>query len=224
MGYIIIPVAKKYMDVLALLFPREKKFYRMVEKQVLLVETAVKDVNTLITSFEKLSSAKRKKLMAEITHKEQQDDQLYTEMVRALKSTFITPIDREDLHQLVSMFEMMMDTLEEVAFKVSIYDLKKIDYKLKEQTDLISQSFKKIKELIFSIRDESHVEKLCISIRKLEHQADEIYARALKSLFLDSQPPVTIIKMNDLYSSLEEVNDDIHEASMIIENIAVKYS
>lgn len=212
------------MDILAMIFPKEKQFYRMVERQVVLVDWAIKDFHKLINSYEKLSLTQRKQLISSISAKEQKDDDLYTDMVKALKITFITPIDREDLHQLVSTFEMILDTLEMIVFKIGIFKLKKIDKRLKDQADIIKKSFHKISQLIFALRNESEVEKLCKEIRQLEKNADKSYIKSLEELFSDSQTPLMIIKMKDLYSSVEKISDKIHEASLIIENIAVKYS
>ncbi|TAL77998.1 MAG: DUF47 family protein [Bacteroidetes bacterium] len=211
------------MDILSLLFPREKKFYLMVEKQVLLVDEAVADFKNLIINYDVLSSGQKNKIILRICQKERSDDILYTQMVQALKSTFITPIDREDLHQLTSTFELIMDTLETISLKLKIYKIKK-DNILVKQSVVLFKMFKFTRRLIFSIRNESEVEKYCLQIRKLEQKADEIYIEGLEVLFSNSNSPVTIIKLKDLYSSIEKIIDKIHEASLIIENVAVKYS
>ncbi|MBI3619969.1 DUF47 family protein [Candidatus Roizmanbacteria bacterium] len=212
------------MDILAVLFPKEKKFYRMVEKQVVLVGSAVNQFHSLINHYEKLSPSSRKKIVADISWKEKEDDRLYTEMVRALKSTFITPIDREDLLQLVSTFDLIIDTLETVARKIAIFRIEKMSPPVKEQAEIIRTGFETIEKLIFSLRNEDEVEKYCLEMRRLEQKGDQTYIDALERLFSDSLSPIAIIKFKDLYSSLEKIVDKIHEASLIIENVAVKYS
>jgi len=196
----------------------------MVEKQVTLVASAMVDFEKLMSSYTKMSPSARKKLIERISFKEKEDDRLYTEMVRALKSTFITPIDREDLHKLVATLDMIMDSLEMIAFKTALFKIEKVDKNLKEQAGILLQSFEIIKKLIFSIRNENQVEDYCIKMRKLEQKGDEVYVRALKNLFADSLSPMIVIKFKDLHSSLEKIIDKIHEASLIIESIAVKYS
>lgn len=212
------------MDLLALLFPREKKFYKMVEEQVELVGEAVEDFHTLITQFNKLTPQKRRKLIAAISKREKEDDILYTKMVQSLKSTFITPMDREDLHQLVATFDSIIDTLELLSLKLTAFNINKIDQHFKEQTEIFSEAFRLIQKTILSIRSEAQVEKYCLEIRSLEQKADRIFIHALKDLFSDSVNPVIIIKHNDLYASLEDMVDRLNEASLIIENLAVKYS
>jgi uncharacterized protein len=212
------------MDILALLFPREKKFYRMIEEQVSLVGDAVKSFHTLIHSYEKLNPKARKKLVTAITDNEKKDDVLYTRMVRALKSTFITPMDREDLHQLAANFDTVIDTIELLTLKFNAYNIKKIDKNLKLQVDLFYKAYFLVEKLIISIRKESEVEKHCLAVRKLEQEGDCTYIQAVTKLFSDSQTPVSIIKQQDLYASMEKLIDRIHETAMIIENIAIKYS
>lgn len=212
------------MDILALLFPREKKFYKMLEEQVALVGVAVSDFHKLITHFNKLSSSARKKLTGEISNKEKRDDILYTKMVRALKSTFITPMDREDIHQLVATFDSIIDTLELLTLKLDAFDIRTIDSNLKEQVAVLYKSFQLIERLILSIRSESQVEKFCLEVRKLEQEGDRIFIKSLKNVFSDSVKPITIMKMNDLYASVEDMIDRVNAAAMIIENINVKYS
>jgi hypothetical protein len=212
------------MDLLALLFPREKKFYKMIEEQVALVGEAVVDFDKLISQFHKLTPKKRKNYIAEICKKEREDDVLYTRMVRALKSTFITPMDREDIHQLVVTFDSIIDTLELLTLEFSVYNIKKIDKYFIEQTRVFYQAFALVKKTISSIRNEDQVEQYCLLVRKLEKEGDIIYIKALKELFSDSVEPVTIVKLRDLYDSMEEMIDGLNEVALIIENLAVKYS
>jgi uncharacterized protein len=145
-------------------------------------------------------------------------------MVRALKSTFITPMDREDLHQLAANFDHIIDTIELLTLKFKAYNIKKIDKNFKLQVDLFHKAYFLVEKLILSIRKESEVEKHCLSVRKLEQEGDTTYIQAVTKLFSDSQSPISIIKQQDLYASMEKLIDRIHETAMIIENIAIKYS
>ncbi|MBI4066891.1 DUF47 family protein [Candidatus Gottesmanbacteria bacterium] len=212
------------MDILALLFPREKKFYKMIEEQVALVSDGVNDFNKLIVKFDSLSKAEKQKLILDIGVKEKKDDILYTQMVRALKSTFITPMDREDLHQLVSTFDTIIDTLELLMMKLGAYNIKKIDTYFRNQTEIFYKEFRLLGKMVTDIQKESQVEKHCREIRALEQEADRVYIKGLGDLHADSVAAKDIIKYSDLYASMEEMIDEINEASLIIENIVVKYS
>ena len=145
-------------------------------------------------------------------------------MVGALKSTFITPMDREDLHHIVAVFDNVIDTLELITLKLNAYNIKRVDKYIREQTVILAQSFSLIEKIILSIRKESVVEKYCLEIRSLEQKGDIVYVDALKNLFSDSLKPTQIIKFQDIYNSIEEMTDRINEVSVIIENIVVKYS
>lgn len=212
------------MDILALLFPREKKFYRMLEEQVRLVGDSVRDFSHLTNSYQKLTLQARKKLIHDISSKEKKDDVLYTSMVRALKSTFITPIDREDIHQLVATFDTIIDTVELLSLKIQVYGFKKMDPFVLQQVTVLSDSFALIEKLITSLRREKDVEKYCLQIRSFEQDGDKIYMKGLKEIFSDSLAPQMVMKLQDMYTSMEELIDKVHQASLIIENIAVKYS
>lgn len=211
------------MNILSLIFPKEKQFYRMVEKQVKLVSRAITDFDQLINNYEKLSIKNKQKLTDDISQKEKQDDLLYTEMVKALKSTFITPIDREDLHRLTFNFDIIIDSLETLTLKLEVFKIKKIINPIKFQSKLLYKSFKVIETLIFSIQNESQAGKYCLQLRKLEQEGDRIYIQALEKLF-NNDDNIEIIKLKDITSSLERLIDKTHEASLIIENIVVKYS
>lgn len=212
------------MDILALLFPREKKFYRMIEEQVALVGEAAQTFHTLIHKYDKLSHKAKKKLISDITLKEKRDDVLYTRMVRELKSTFITPMDREDLHQLTANFDTVIDTLELLTLKFHAYNIKKLDKNFKTQVDIFYKAFLLVEKLILSIKKEVEVEKYCLQVRKLEQEGDGVFIGAVTKLFADSATPISIIKQQDLYTSLEKLIDSLNETALIIENIAVKYS
>jgi len=195
----------------------------MVEKQVKLISAAIFDFNKLINRYDKLSTKEKKKLINDISKKEKQDDILYTEMVRALKSTFITPIDREDLHRLTFSLDIIIDSLETLTLKLEAFKVKKINKSIKQQTELLSEAFKLIEALIFSIQNESQAGKYCLQIRKLEQKGDSLYIKVLEDLFKNNNM-LDIIKLKDITSSLERLIDKTHEASLIIENIVVKYS
>lgn len=212
------------MDILALLFPREKKFYKMVEEQVTLVGEAVSDFDLLISQYNKLTPLKKKKLAEEICKVENKDDVLYTKMVVALKSTFITPMDREDIHRLVVTFDNIIDTLELLTLKLSAFDIKKTDKYLLDQVNILNKSYRLVKKIIFSIKDETQVEKYCLEIRNLEQKGDKVFIQALGKLFSESYTPVDIIKYKDLYTSIERMIDQLNSVALIIENLVVKYS
>lgn len=212
------------MDILALLFPQEKKFYKMIEEQVTLVGLAVSDFQKLISQYSKLSVLKRKKLIKDISEKEKRDDILYTRMVRELKSTFITPMDREDIHQLVVTFDNIIDTLELLTAKLSVYNIKKIDKYLILQTGIFHKSYLLLEKIILSIRSESEVEKYCLEVRRKENEGDDIYLLALGNLYKNKADAVNIYKLQDLYNTLEKMIDSLSETALIIENIAIKYS
>jgi len=211
------------MNILSLIFPKEKQFYRMVEKQVKLVSAAIFDFNKLINRYDKLTIKEKKKLINDISKKEKQDDILYTEMVRALKSTFITPIDREDLHKLTFSLDIIIDSLETLTLKLEAFKIKKINNSVKLQTNLLFEAFKLIEILIFSIQNESQAGRYCLQLRKMEQKGDSLYINVLKDLFKNNNM-LDIIKLKDITSSLERLIDKTHEASLIIENIVVKYS
>lgn len=211
------------MNILSLIFPKEKEFYRMVEKQVKLVNEAIIDFNKLVSHYEKLSKKEKKKLISDVSKKEKQDDILYTEMVQALKSTFITPIDREDLHRLTFNLDIIIDSLETLTLKLEVFKIKKIINPIKLQSKLLFESFKIIETLIFSIQNESQAGKYCLQLRKLEQEGDRLYIKTLEELFKNKNI-IEIIKLKDIASSLERLIDKTHEASLIIENIVVKYS
>jgi len=212
------------MDLLSLLFPKEKRFYKMVEEQVNLVGDAVSDFHTLICKYHTLTPKRRRRLITSIRKREQQDDILYTHIVRELKSTFITPMDREDIQQLVGTFDSLIDTLELISLKFTAFKIRKVNGHFKKQTDILSKSYALIQKSIFSLRDESQVEKFCIQLRKLEQEADDVFIDALKELFADSVKPLDVIKLQDLHTSMEKIIDELNGVSLIIENLAVKYS
>lgn len=212
------------MDLLSLLFPREKKFYKMIEEQVALVGEGVAFFHKLITQFDKITPQKRKTLAAQVSHKEQEDDILYAGMVRALKSTFITPMDREDIHQLVVTFDTIIDTVELLALKIEAFKIKKMDKHFAKQTEIFNESYELTQKLILSIRSESQAEKICSDMRKLEQKADNVYIESVESLFSDSKDAVEIIKWKDLHATIEHMVDELTQACQVIENLVVKYS
>lgn len=196
----------------------------MVEEQVILVGEAVSNFDMFISHYNNSTDKKKKGLIRDISKVEKKDDVLYTNMVRALKSTFITPMDREDIHQLVVTFDNIIDTLELLTYKLSAFNVQKIDKHLTTQVKILNKAYHLVRKIIFAIRDETRVEKYCSQMRILEQEADTIFIKALTELFSDSVEPVEIIKRKDLYTSVERMIDQLSTACLIIENLAVKYS
>lgn len=212
------------MDVLAIFFPKEKKFYAMIEDQVKLIKKGTSLFSDYTDSFNKLTPKEKEKYIKKIKRIEKQSDEHYLLMVQALKSTFITPMDREDLHKLVVLFDQAIDSIEQLTGKMQNLKPVKLGPLFIKQKNLYIEMYDKILKLILSIKNEAQAEKLCKLLRLDEEKGDDIYLEAIHVLFSKKNSPEALIKIHELHSTLEEMIDSLNQIGCAIENLVVKYA
>lgn len=212
------------VDILGIIFPKEKKFYRMLEEQVENISSATSDFHDLVAKFSKLSLKKRKLLVSKISKKEKIGDEIYDKVVEELKATFITPMDREDIHRLLGRMDDVVDQLEVRAFKIISYKVKKLPKHFIEQVDVFVKQFDYLSLCIMGLGKKQDIEKYVLGVHRAEREADEVFIKGISELFDDGNNPMEVIKLKDLYEAMEKTIDTTYSVVGIIENLAVKYA
>ncbi|MCX7981500.1 MAG: DUF47 family protein [Syntrophales bacterium] len=204
------------------IFPREVKFFdkfealasKIAEGIVLLHEILSQDVHI----EEKCTRIK------EVEH---ESDQITNSIYRDLHSTFITPFDREDIFNLATNMDDIMDMAESAATNFYLYRPQRPLSELMELTQTLSQAVSLIENAIkwFSHHTENAatILNLCIEINALENKADDILHRALEKLFEQEKDVVELIKEKELLEEIERATDICEDVSNIIEGIILKH-
>lgn len=200
-------------------FPKEIDFFEIFDKAGTNLTKATNLLVELMQDFSKLE-AKAK----EIYDLEQEGDLLTHDIMRKLNKTFITPIDREDIHTLASRMDDIIDLIwsgvdRMVVFRITepTREMIEIAKDLRFTTEVIQKTIKELK-----CKNYSHVQEHCIEINRLENKIDRIFRDALGRLFDDIKDPLLIIKWKEIYELFEDAADRCEDVANVLESILLK--
>ncbi|MFM8658698.1 MAG: DUF47 domain-containing protein [Candidatus Nitrosotenuis sp.] len=166
------------------------------------------------------------KYQEEIKNLEKQADELTRSIFAELNKTFITPLDREDLQRIASKTDDIIDYIEGVAGRIKSYHVTSTPPYMLDIAKELLNAIKEVELLISRLKevkaDKSLIEH-CRKISEIEHNIDELYRTAVGKLF-ESNDAVTIIKLKDIYESIESASDRCLDVADVIEDIVLKYT
>ena len=202
------------------LIPKEYKFFDMFEQSMrnilrggqLFLE-AIKDGGDF---------AEKVKTLKDIEHI---GDKITHETVEILNKTFITPIDREDIHLLISRMDDVIDLIETSADKLLIYKITKFSPELIKLAELLVESIERLVDAVSHMRNHKDYNRIfthCIEINRLENEADVVNRRAIRDLFDHTTDPIEIIKWKDVYGDLEFATDKCEDIANVLEGVVLK--
>lgn len=203
------------------LIPRETKFFDMTVEQVKIIEEATIFLKDIVKK-EEFSEETAKK----IKEMEQHCDTVSHEIIDVLNETFLTPIDREDIHKIVNEIDDIMDLINVLANRLYIYRIKSVkDTFLPEFVENIVEAVSAVRNAITSLKEIKRTQRIkeyCIEINRLENSGDSIREKAIMSLFEKEKDPVCIIKWKEIYEVSETILDACEKVANTIEEIIVK--
>jgi len=203
------------------LIPKDVKFFDMTAEQVKVISDAVSYLKKMIEK-EDYSEENVKK----IKELEQHCDTLSHEIIDVLNETFITPIDREDIHKIINEIDDIMDLINVVANRLYIYKIKTVkNTYFPEFLENITDAVNAVKNAILSLKDIKKPRRIleyCIEINRLENSGDSIREKAIMELFEKEKNPIEIIKWKEIYEVLETVLDSCEKVARTIEEVLVK--
>ncbi|MBI2404743.1 DUF47 family protein [Candidatus Gottesmanbacteria bacterium] len=204
------------------LFPKTPQFFAMFEELADTVSEAGTQLKTMQVRTKHAAQTAQK-----IRKLELRADAICHKLATEAQRTFITPIDREDIHELARNLDEVIDQIEEVASKIVLYNgMAKDNGKLKEFAEIISQTTVHIQKLIATLKyREKHAGNMKQYIRDIhtkENEGDTLIRHAIKELFSRQKNAITLIKWKDLYETMERVLDESEHVADIVEVIIVK--
>jgi hypothetical protein len=201
--------------------PKETNFFVMFEKAALNLNRAA---ILLVEMMEDMSIAETR--TKEIYEAEQEGDMITHEVMRSLNKTFLTPMDREDIHALVNRLDDVLDLIWASADRATLFKLTtplpgviELTRTLHETTDYIIKAIACLKDKKYS-----YIQEYCIEINRLENRGDRIFREALVKLFEQVEDPILVIKWKEVYEHLEEANDTCEDVADILEGIVLKHA
>jgi uncharacterized protein Yka (UPF0111/DUF47 family) len=201
-------------------FPREEKFFDLFEELADKIEAGGKLFLELAEggSYSEAQVARLKEIEHEadiITHR------TYEKM----HTTFLTPLDREDIHCLINKMDSILDMTEAAAARIILYRVKKPAVELIEQARILSEAIGKVKTIIHALRDMKHAQLILqtsVEINTLENAGDVVLRAAMAHLFENEQDVRELIKWKEIHERIEEAIDVCEDVSNIVEGIVLK--
>lgn len=202
------------------LMPKEDKFFHLFNEHADLGVQCAKEMLALMTNFDDLEVRVHK-----IESIEKQADTITHSTIELLHKTFITPLDRDDIHLLITNMDDILDGLEDAAQSVSLYDIQQVTPEAKRLAEICLSCAEKVQaavRLLDNMSNAASIADYCAELDRLESDADHVMRAAMSKLFRDEPDVRVIIKLKAIYELLETVTDHCADVANIIEGIVVE--
>ncbi len=202
------------------LMPTEVKFFDLFIQHADLCVKGAQELLALMTNFDDLD-----KRVHAIEMIEKEADKVTQHTLAMLHKTFITPLDRDEIHKLITRMDDILDLMEDAAQSVSLYDIKAVTPESQRLAELCLRCTEKVREavgLLHNMNNSSQIFIICEEIDRLESDADHVMRAAMSKLFRDEPDVRTLIKLKEIYEILETVTDRCEDVANIVEGIIVE--
>lgn len=205
---------------MAWFMPREDNFFELFEKAA---ENAHRAACELLELLEKFDDVKgRSKRIKDIEHS---GDKVTHDAIERLNRTFITPMDREDIHELICRVDDIVDLIDTAAHRIVLYKVEKATESSIELARCLKHSTGLIVEVMPLLRDMKNsraISEKCIAIQTQENDADRVMHHAIAALFEARPDPIEVIKWKDIYEEIESATDRCEDVANVLDSIVLK--
>ena len=160
----------------------------------------------------------------EVKRLEHECDEISHEILRGIDRTFITPIDREDIHQLAVRLDDVIDLIDGTVRRLSLFKIAAPTPLSRSLSKVVVQTTGELVEAVSRLRTQKGVMERCIRIKQLENEADVVYHDAIASLFAEELPAIEVIKWKDVYDTMERTVDSCVVVAHVLESVVLKHS
>ena len=169
-------------------------------------------------------SSNREKLAAQLREHEHAGDAVTHRVIHELNSTFVTPFDREDIYQLATKLDDVMDAMEAAADFAVLAELETLPAEMARQVDLLQRAARCTAAAMDRLATMTDLASYWIEVNRLENEADQVYRGLLSRLFSGTYEALTVLKLKQVADDLEEAADAFEHVANVVETIAVKES
>ncbi|HEV3474495.1 MAG TPA: DUF47 family protein [Actinomycetota bacterium] len=199
------------------LIPRDESFYDLFVKQAETLVHGARTLQDLVTSYDDVEAKARR--LHDIEH---EADETTHEIMRRLNTTFVTPLDREDIHELASLLDDVMDHMDAAADLLVLHRIEKPLPEMKAQGDLLVRGAETTRDAIRTLPDFRNLSEYFVEINRLENEADRVYRQAIADLFSGDFKAMDVLKWRDILDELEAAMDELEDVANALEGIALK--
>jgi len=202
------------------LLPREEHFYHLFVKQVEIISEASRLLNDGVRG----GNSRLAGCATEILSLEHRGDEIIHEIFTRLNQTFITPIDPEDIHNISSALDNVLDGIEDTVHRLVSYHIDPIPATMATLAEIVASCAGTLKSAFEALERNGAIMAHCIEINRLENEADLIGRSAVADLFNKEKDPITLIKLKEVYEFFENTIDSCEDVADVLQNVVVKNS
>jgi uncharacterized protein len=199
--------------------PRDREFFDLFEEASTNILRAADLLDRMLRNY-----PETKELAREILLCEQEGDRITHDIVNRLNQTFVTPIDREDILELASNLDDIVDLTEEVADYLGLYKVEAPMEQAQRLAHILMQASRQISEAMPRMRDFKDISHYTVEIHRLENEGDRVTREAIASLFDNGIDPMVVIRWKDLFERLEDAIDATERVANTLSGIVIKNS
>jgi len=160
----------------------------------------------------------------EIKELEHKCDFILHSVFQRLHRTFVTPIDREDIHALARSLDDVMDNIDASAGVVRLYRIEKVRFGARELARIISTSTEQLGLAMAGLGERKGIAERVVEVNRLENEADRVHQQAVQQLFQDERDPILIIKWKEVLDYLEDTTDRCEDVADLLEGVVLKHA
>jgi hypothetical protein len=208
--------------MLGRLMPREGKFFDLFNAHAARIVEGSHELAVMISSFSELEAHAQR-----IDAAERAADKVTHECISLLHKTFITPFDRDQIHQLITTMDDVLDLIQDVAESVLLYDLRRVTPEAKQLADICQMCCDRVQAvvaLLTNVKRTDAIMKICEEIDRLESDADRVQRAALSKLFREENDLKQVMKLRVIYDLLESITDRCEDVANVVEGIVLENS
>jgi len=206
------------------LMPKEERFHELLGRDTANLVRAAR-LFAEIACSENLEERRVKGVQLKAI--EHEGDQITRQVFEALNSSFITPLDREDIRAIASDLDDILDYLEGVAQSMVLFELGAAPEALRQFAQILVEmvgEIDRVTHMIWNMANEGKIQETIVRISELENQGDALYGTVIADLFKDGRDPIEILKWKEIYDALEDACDECKDYTHILGNVVLKNS
>jgi predicted phosphate transport protein (TIGR00153 family) len=214
----------KINNILSIFTPKDTKFIPLLqETAAILVEAG-----SLLEQFFKVSGKQQKEICEQIKVQETKADKTTGRIFKALNEIFITPFDREDIHELADNLDDVIDSINRSARKVIMYSPSELPKYTRKMAEIIQRGTVELANAIEGLsslrQNDKKIRKSCKEIKNLEELADAVYEEGIIDLFHGNFKSIELFKLKEVLQEMEKAANKINHTSKVLKTIIVKYA
>jgi uncharacterized protein len=199
------------------LIPRDNRFFAMFSA---MSDNLIAGARTLVDLFANYRDVEKQ--VEHIQRIEREGDELTHAILTKLNQTFITPIDREDIHQLASKLDDVLDFINAAGARIVMYRITAPPPAAAELARIILMQSQELQKAVSLMQKNGNILVHCVEINRLENEADQVSQHAIARLFEHEKDPINLIKIKELLEFLERATDKAEDVANVLETVVLK--